>query len=101
MAQKALMLTKEEIETKLQKLQGWRLKDGHLYRELKFGTFVEAFGFLSSLALVAEKMDHHPEIFNVYGSVNLTLWTHDANGITGLDFELAEAADKLSSGRTQ
>ena len=101
MAQKALTLTKEEVEAKLQKLQGWRLKDGRLQRELSFGTFVEAFGFLTSLALVAEKMDHHPEIFNVYGSVKLTLWTHDANGITELDFELAEAADKLSSGRTK
>jgi len=99
MAPKAL--TREEIETKLQKLQGWRLKDDRLYRELKFGSFASAFGFLTSLALVAERMDHHPEIFNVYSSVNLTLWTHDAGGITTLDFELAEAADKLSSGRTQ
>ena len=94
-------LSKEEVETKLQKLPNWRLKDGRLYRELKFANFVEAFGFLSSLALTAERMDHHPEIFNVYGTVNLTLWTHDANGISHLDFELAEAAEKLSSGRTK
>ena len=94
-------LATHEVETKLQKLPNWRLKEGRLYRELKFASFVEAFGFLSSLALVAERMNHHPEIFNVYSTVNLTLWTHDANGITGLDFELAEAADKLSSGRTK
>ena len=96
MAQQIQALSTEEVKTKLQKLPNWRLKDGRLYRELKFASFVEAFGFLSSLALVAERMNHHPEIFNVYSTVNLSLWTHDANGITKLDFELAEAADKLS-----
>jgi 4a-hydroxytetrahydrobiopterin dehydratase len=90
-------LTAQEVETGLRDLPGWALKDGRLHRELKFPSFVEAFGFLTSLALVAERMDHHPEIFNVYNKVTLDLWTHDANGITKLDFELAKAANKLSA----
>lgn len=90
-------LTAQEIETRLRELPSWRIHDGRLRRELQFPSFVEAFGFLSSLALVAERMNHHPEIYNVYNRVTLELVTHDANGISKLDFELAKAADKLSS----
>jgi 4a-hydroxytetrahydrobiopterin dehydratase len=90
------VLSQEELQSALRKLPGWRVENGKLCRDLKFATFVEAFGFLSSLALVAERMDHHPEIFNVYGTVNLALWTHDSNGITGLDVALAESANALA-----
>ena len=90
-------LTAQEIETRLRELPSWRVHEGRLRRELQFPSFVEAFGFLSSLALVAERMNHHPEIYNVYNRVTLELVTHDANGISKLDFELAKAADKLSS----
>lgn len=89
------LLSAEEIEARLSHLPAWRLKDGRLYRELTFASFVEAFGFLASLALIAERMNHHPEIHNVYNWVSLTLWTHDANGLTALDFTLAQAAEQL------
>lgn len=90
-------LTAQEIDARLRELPSWRVHEGRLRRELKFASFVEAFGFLTSLALVAERMNHHPEIYNVYNRVTLELVTHDANGISALDFELAKAADKLSS----
>ena len=80
-----------EIEAKMADLKGWGLKGGKLHREFQFANFVEAFGFMASVALVAEKMDHHPEWSNVYGRVSVDLTTHDAGGITTLDFELAEA----------
>jgi 4a-hydroxytetrahydrobiopterin dehydratase len=97
---KPTALTAQEVETRLREIPSWRVHEGRLRRELKFPSFVEAFGFLTSLALVAERMDHHPEIFNVYNRVTLDLWTHDANGVSELDFELAKAADKLSSAAT-
>lgn len=93
-------MTAQEIESALGDVPGWRVNDGKLQRELRFGSFVEAFGFLTSLALVAERMDHHPEIYNVYNRVRLELETHDANGITKLDFELAKAANKLALSAT-
>jgi 4a-hydroxytetrahydrobiopterin dehydratase len=89
------LLTAEDVEARLRNLPGWQLKNGRLHRELTFGSFVEAFGFLTSLALVAERMNHHPDIHNVYNWVSLTLWTHDANGLTALDFTLAQAAEQL------
>jgi 4a-hydroxytetrahydrobiopterin dehydratase len=92
-------LTAGQIEQDLQTLKGWRVQEGKLFRELKFPSFVEAFGFLTALALVAERMNHHPEIYNVYNRVTLTLTTHDAHGLTVLDFELARAADQLSEQR--
>lgn len=92
-------LTAQEIQHDLQTLAGWRLQGETLVRELKFQSFVEAFGFLTSLALVAERMNHHPEIHNVYNRVTLTLTTHDANGITALDTELARAAEQLFASR--
>lgn len=80
-----------EIETKLANLDGWTLVDGKLHRDFQFANFVEAFGFMTSVALVAEKMDHHPEWSNVYDRVGVDLTTHDAGGITELDFFLAAA----------
>ena len=84
-------LEESEIEAKLADLEGWALVDGKLHRTFRFANFVEAFGFMASTALVAEKMDHHPEWSNVYATVVVDLTTHDADGITTLDFELAEA----------
>ena len=94
------LLTHEDIHERMHHLPGWELRDGRLYRELTFASFVEAFGFLTSLALVAERMNHHPEIRNVYNWVSLTLWTHDANGLTALDFSLAQAAEQLPGVRS-
>lgn len=88
-------LTPVEQASAAQRLRRFQLRDGKLRCELQFDSFVAAFGFLSSLALIAERMNHHPEIYNVYNRVELTLWTHDAPGLTVLDFELAEAAERL------
>ena len=76
---------------------GWEIVDGKLHREFRFGDFVEAFGFMSRVALVAEKSDHHPEWSNVYKTVNVTLSTHDAGGLTQFDIKLAETMDQLAA----
>jgi 4a-hydroxytetrahydrobiopterin dehydratase len=83
-------LTTEEIARRLEHLPGWTVKDGKLHREFSFPDFVRAFAFMSGAALRAEAMGHHPEWFNVYNRVVVDLTTHDAQGITRLDFELAE-----------
>ncbi len=90
-------LTDAEITQQLSGLPKWTLVAGKLHRELRFASFVEAFGFMASLALVAERMNHHPEWFNVYNRVVIDLTTHDAQGITALDFELAAAAERLAA----
>jgi len=86
-----------EVTRRLADLAGWTLEGGKLHREYKFADFVEAFGFMASAALVAERMNHHPEWFNVYRTVRVELATHDAGGITALDFELARAMSKLAA----
>ena len=70
--------------------------EGKLHREFKFQDFVHAFGFMTSAALVAESMNHHPEWFNVYSTVRVDLNTHDVGGISQLDFDLAEKMDALA-----
>ena len=83
-----------EIEAKMADLKGWVLEGGKLHREFQFANFVEAFGFMASVALVAEKMDHHPEWSNVYGRVSVDLTTHDAGGLV---FPPGETAQHASS----
>jgi 4a-hydroxytetrahydrobiopterin dehydratase len=80
------------------KLPGWRLAEGRdaIQRTFKFKDFSEAFGFMARAALVAEKMDHHPEWTNVWNRVDVTLSTHSAGGLTELDVKLAEAMDKIA-----
>ena len=82
-------LSHEELKTRLHDLPGWTLRNEKLHREYKFGGFAEAFGFMSTCALVAQKKDHHPEWSNVFDRVVVDLSTHDAGGITALDFALA------------
>lgn len=89
-------LSEAELHERLKRHDDWRLEGGKLHREFKFGSFVQAFGFISQVALEAEKMNHHPELFNVYNRVTIDLSTHDAGGISDLDFKLAEAIDKLA-----
>ena len=89
-------LNKIEIATALSKLPKWKLKAGKLHREYKFADFVAAFGFMTSAALVAQAMDHHPEWFNVWNTVRVDLATHDAGGITALDVKLAHAMQDLA-----
>ena len=82
----------------LARLSGWSEVSGRdaITRKFTFKDFNQAFGFMTRAALVAEKMDHHPEWFNVYKTVEVTLATHDAGGVTELDVKLAEAMDKLA-----
>ncbi len=89
-------LSKEELNAALSQLSGWSVKDGKLHRQLQFASFVEAFGFMSSVALVAESAGHHPEWFNVYNRVTIDLTTHDAGGITTKDVELARKINALA-----
>ena len=92
-------LNEEEIRARLAEVPGWELAAGKLHREMKFEDFVEAFGFMASLALVAEAKNHHPDWSNVYNRVVIDLHTHDAGGVTDLDFQLATAASALFSRR--
>lgn len=95
MAQK---LTADERKSALGKLHGWSDVAGRdaITKKFTFKDFNAAFGFMTRVALVAEKRDHHPEWFNVYKTVEVTLSTHDAGGVTDLDIKLAEAMDKLA-----
>jgi 4a-hydroxytetrahydrobiopterin dehydratase len=97
MAQK---LTADARKAALAKLNGWSEVQGRdaITRKFVFKDFNQAFGFMTRAALVAEKMDHHPEWFNVYKNVDVTLSTHDAGGITELDIKLAGEMDKLAGG---
>jgi len=99
MAQK---LSGEARAAALAKLSGWReIKDRDaITKRFQFKDFNEAFGFMARAALVAEKLDHHPEWFNVYNKVDVTLSTHDAGGLTDLDIKLAGAMDKLAEPMT-
>jgi len=89
-------LNADAIQKALAGLTGWSLLNGKLHRELKFKDFVQAFGFMSRVALVAESMNHHPEWFNVWATVRFDLSTHDAGGITELDVRLAQRINELA-----
>jgi 4a-hydroxytetrahydrobiopterin dehydratase len=96
-------LTGAARHTALRELQGWsEVEDRDAIRKsFHFSDFSEAWGFLSRIALVAEKMDHHPEIFNVYNRVEIILSTHDAGGLSERDVHLAHAIDELAPERDQ
>jgi 4a-hydroxytetrahydrobiopterin dehydratase len=87
------------IDRKLAALPGWSMSSDKLYRKFMFADFVEAFGFMSKVALLAERMDHHPEWSNVYNRVEIYLTTHDAGGITERDFDLAQRISALLAGK--
>ena len=87
-------LSMNKVEESLNNIEEWMLKDEKLFREFKFQTFIQAFGFMSSVAILAEQQNHHPEWSNVYNKVRIYLTTHEAGGITEKDFLLAEAIDK-------
>ncbi len=88
-------LLPQEIEAGLSTLSGWTLSAGKLHKEFSFKNFVEAFGFMSSVALIAESMNHHPDWGNVYNRVTIDLSTHDLGGISTFDLELAARIDAL------
>ena len=84
------------VVERLGEINGWSVDDGKLSRQFKFANFAEAFGFMTSAAIEAEKMDHHPEWSNVYSKVDVQLVTHSAGGITELDFQLASKMNELA-----
>lgn len=88
-------LTDKEIITAIAKLPEWKVVDGKLNRAFKFDSFVDAFTFMTKVAFAADKMEHHPEFFNVYNRVVIDLATHDVDGISNLDIELAEKINAL------
>ena len=88
-------LRDEEVHARLAELPEWNLRDGKLFREFRFKDFVAAFGFMSRCALVAERMDHHPEWSNVYNRVSVSLVTHDCQGLSERDFALAQRMNEL------
>jgi 4a-hydroxytetrahydrobiopterin dehydratase len=87
------IMTDAKITAAIAELTDWKVVDGKLNRAFKFKDFVEAFGFMTKVAIVAEKMGHHPELSNVYNRVVIDLVTHDAGGIGPLDIELAKKID--------
>lgn len=89
-------LPESEVRRRVQELPGWSLEGSEIVKEFRFSDFSEAFGFMTRLALVAEKMDHHPDWSNVYSRVTIRLSTHDAGGVTEYDLEMATAADRLA-----
>lgn len=87
--------TQEQIQAGLKDLPGWTLKEEKLHRELKFKNFVQAWGFMTQVAMLAEQMDHHPEWWNVYNRVEINLTTHEAGGISQRDLDLAGKIDQV------
>jgi 4a-hydroxytetrahydrobiopterin dehydratase len=88
-------LPKEEIEKELKNLPGWTVVEGKLHKEIQFDDFNEAFGFMTRAAMHIEKLNHHPEWFNVYNKLTIDLMTHDAGGITENDINLAKTLNSL------
>ena len=88
-------LSGKELEDVVRGMNGWELKEGKLQKSFRFSDFIEAFGFMTRIALEAEKINHHPEWFNVYNRLKIDLVTHDVNGISNYDFKLATKINAL------
>jgi 4a-hydroxytetrahydrobiopterin dehydratase len=93
-------LTAADVAARLPALPGWTLEAGKLHKAFAFKDFVEAWSFMSAVALVAEAMGHHPEWSNVWNRVTVDLTTHDAGGVSSLDFDLAGRMEALAGKRT-
>jgi 4a-hydroxytetrahydrobiopterin dehydratase len=91
------LLSPEETAEHLATLNGWAIVDGKLHKEFRFEDFTRAFGFMSSVALIAESMDHHPDWSNVYNRVTIDLITHDLGGVSPVDMAFAARVDQLRS----
>ena len=89
---KRARLSDDEITRRMAEIPGFRREGDKLLADFKFASFVEAFAFMTNVAFVAEKLDHHPEWSNVYNRVHVALTTHDSGGITELDFTFAARA---------
>ena len=88
-------LATAEVAERLSSLPGWTFSGDALRRDFEFADFSEAFGFMTRVALAAEKLDHHPDWSNVWSRVSVALRTHDAGGVTELDFRLADVMQRL------
>ena len=88
--------TEPEIQKAIAELGSWAIANGKLHREYRFRTFVQAFGFMTQVALLAERAAHHPEWFNVYNRVVVDLTTHEAGGITRKDLDLAREIEEIA-----
>ena len=91
-----MKLSSENISEELKNLPGWTIKEEKLHKDFEFEDFNQAFGFMTRAALHIEKMNHHPEWFNVYNKITVDLTTHDAGGITENDIELAKILNSLN-----
>lgn len=89
------LLEDREVRAALGSLKDWTFSEGRLRKQFTFPDFVRAFGFMARVALVAEKMDHHPDWANVYNRVTVELWSHDLGGVGTLDVEMAKEIDRL------
>lgn len=92
----SMRLSQAEIEEQLKNLSGWSIVNEKLHKEFKFESFNQAFGFMTRAAMEIEKMNHHPEWFNVYNRITIELTTHDAGGITKNDINLAKILNSLA-----
>ena len=90
-----MRLSESDIDEELKKLTGWNVKDAKLHKEFQFDNFNQAFGFMTRAAMEIEKMNHHPEWFNVYNRITVDLTTHEAGGITNNDVNLAKILNSL------
>lgn len=88
-------ISHKEIEKELKDMPGWTIVEGKLHKEFQFNDFNQAFGFMTRAAMHIEKMNHHPEWFNVYNKLIVDLTTHDAGGITENDIKLAKTLNSL------
>jgi 4a-hydroxytetrahydrobiopterin dehydratase len=88
-------LSPDEISSLVAALDSWELDGSSLRRQLVFDSFVQAFGFMAQVALIAERLDHHPNWSNVYNRVDIAVSTHDAGGLTALDFEFVRRVDAI------
>jgi len=91
-------LSDEEIQQEVSKLDGWKVVGGKVNKTFEFDDFVQAFGFMTRVAMEGEKMNHHPEWFNVYNRVRIDLVTHDVGGISNYDIKFAKTIDRIAKG---
>tara|TARA_Y100000766_G_scaffold251738_1_gene235595 strand:+ start:115 stop:402 length:288 start_codon:yes stop_codon:yes gene_type:complete len=89
------LLEKKQLDSFIGKNPSWIIDNKTIKKNFKFDNFIDAFGFMSKVALLSEKMDHHPDLQNTYNKVTINLTTHDKGGITTNDIKLAESIDKL------
>ena len=92
-----MILSNKQLNECLEDLDGWSIENEKLSKTFKFSSFIQAFGFMTQVAITSETMDHHPEWSNVYNRVEINLITHSEGGITKLDIELAIKIDSISS----